>query len=304
MTWAWSIPIELTPVVVGTYPCLAPDRLRVVVPTFRDWEDARRTVESLLACRPRPAEIVVVDDNGGGAPPAWIRSLPIHLLRYPENRGPAFARNAGARLTTSRPIEWLYFTDGGCEREPSFFGELVEASARMPRSTVAVAAPVNGRVVSRAETPINHYMTIEETLWPPRDSHGPQAIVTANAAVSRQAFEEVGGFRTAFRTAAGEDLDLGMRLRRVGAIGWASRAVVHHAFAECRRDFARRFERYGAGNAQLERLWGLPSLRAVPFRAGDSELQELADLQVAAMQRGYDGDMQRHACTLRMADAP
>lgn len=217
--------------------------------------------------------------------------VPIHLVQYAGNRGPAFARNAGARLRTRRAIEWLYFTDGCCHRGSSFFDELADAHARMSPSTVAIAAPVLGRVVSREATPINHYMTVEETLCPPKDQHGPQAIVTASAAVALSGFEEVGGFRTVFRVAAGEDLDLGLRLRRVGMIGWAARAVVQHEFAECREDFRRRFERYGAGNAQLERLWGLPSLRAVPFRACDAGLQGLADLQVCAMQRGYDAEM-------------
>lgn len=293
MTWAWSIPLELPPQRAASYPRMSPARLRVVIPTFRDWDDARATVEAILSCRPQPAEIVLVDDNGGGTPPAWTRALPITLLRYRRNRGPAFARNAGSALRTGRPVEWLYFTDGGCTRSPSFFGDLADAHARMPSWTVAVAAPVAGAVRSRTETPINHYMTIEETLCPPRDRHGPQAIVTANAAVARSAFNALGGFRTLFRIAAGEDLDLGMRLRSVGAIGWAPDATVQHAFAECRRDFARRFERYGAGNAQLERLWSLSSLRARSFRAAEADQQELADLQVLAMQRGHDAEMAR-----------
>ncbi|GAB4195604.1 MAG: hypothetical protein OHK0013_01970 [Sandaracinaceae bacterium] len=291
MTWAWSLPVTLVPTRPRLATPLRASTTRVVVPTYRDWEDAHRTIASLLRCRPRPSEIVLVDDNAEHAPPPWVARLPITLVSYRGNRGPAFARNAGAHAPSNRRIDWLYFTDGGCERDPDFFGELEAASLASREGTIAIAAPVVGQVTCPRTTPINHYMTVEAILCPPRDVHGPQAIVTANAAVHAATFRALGGFRTVFPTAAGEDLDLGLRLRSRGWIAWAERAVVTHAFAEDEQDFARRFERYGAGNARLERLWGMSSLRPVPFRAATTALQRLADLQVEAMSRGYDEAM-------------
>ncbi len=291
MTWTWSLPSVPPPGAVVRRSTLRLDQLRVVIPTYRDWDEARATVESILACRPRPLEIVVVDDNGGGMLPGWTRSRALTILRHPANRGPAYARNTGARHDSGRPIGWLYFTDGACTRASSFFGELVESVAHLPVNVVAVGGPVGGVSRSPDLDPLNHYMTVEQILWPPFDRHGPQAIVTANAAVCRSTFELVGGFRTEFRRAAGEDLDLGLRLRRVGGIGWVSGACVRHAFEERLEAFVRRFERYGEGNAQLAVLWNLPSLRAQPFVAGEGRFQELADLQIAALQRGYDRQM-------------
>ncbi|GAB4195430.1 MAG: hypothetical protein OHK0013_01570 [Sandaracinaceae bacterium] len=288
MTWAWSLPVTLVPTRPSLASPLRANATRVVVPTYRDWDDARRTIESLLRCRPRPADIVLVDDNAEDTPPAWVARSPITFVSYRGNRGPAYARNAGACAPSDRRIDWLYFTDGGCERDPGFFGELEAASHLARRGTIAIAAPVAGQVTCPKATPINHYMTVEAILCPPRDLHGPQAIVTANAAVYAPTFRASGGFCTLFPTAAGEDLDLGLRLRSTGWIGWAERAVVRHAFAEDELDFVRRFERYGAGNARLERLWGMSSLRPAPFRAATPELQRLADLQVEAMRRGYD----------------
>jgi GT2 family glycosyltransferase len=153
---------------------------------------------------------------------------------------------------------------------------------------VAVAAPVRGVVVSATATPINHYMTEEGILFPPMQDGEPQAIVTANAAVSIAAFQAVGGFDTSFPFAAGEDLDLGLRLRQLGGISWAPDATVRHRFRESLHDFEKRFERYGAGNAHLEVRWRLSGMRPAPFRSHDPLLQRLADAQVIAMQRGYD----------------
>jgi hypothetical protein len=54
------------------------------------------------------------------------------------------------------------------------------------------------------------------------------------------------------------------------------------------RDFEKRFERYGAGNAHFEARWRLVGMRPVPFRSRYPLLQQFADAQVSAMQRGYD----------------
>jgi len=296
MSWIWTIPLEIKPSHLLRPPLINLDHLRVVVPTFRDWDEARITVESILSCHPRPAEIVLVNDNHELGLPGWSRRYPIVCIDYSGNRGPSHARNQGALFTSGRPIDWLYFTDTACVRERAFFAELVDASMAMPRSTVAIAGPVIGVVDPRSSSAINRYMTEEAILNPPRDEHGPQAIITANAAVSAVAFAALGGFNTGFPFAAGEDLDLGVRLRKIGPIGWAERAVVQHRFEESPDDFWRRFVRYGAGNAHLERMLQLPSLRVEAIQARDPLLQRLADLQVRAMQLGYD----RHQASLAL----
>jgi GT2 family glycosyltransferase len=185
--------------------------------------------------------------------------------------------------------DWYYFTDNGCEHAKDLFQQFAQAWKECGDSCVAISGPIQGV----GDGLINRYMTEQGILNPPMtnviyDISMPQAIVTANALVSAMAFSYVGGFDETFKAAAGEDLDLGLRLRRLGVIGWAERAVVRHQFAESNEDFIRRFRRYGAGNRQLEVKHHLPSLRARPFKAELPELQELADLSVQAMQDGYD----------------
>jgi GT2 family glycosyltransferase len=292
MSWTWSLPINFCPSLTLRTPVIDCARLRAIVPTFRDWDGARLTVEFLLACTPRPAEILLVNDNDEPGLPLWVRRCPIIVANYMGNRGPACARNWGARLKPRRPVDWLYFTDSGCARSPGFFAELVEASAGAPRTTVAIAAPVVGG--ADPDSPVNRYMTEEGILCPPRDLHGPQAIVTANAAVSMHAFQAVGGFDESYPFAAAEDLDLGVRLRRLGPIGWAERAVVTHRFEENLDDFRRRFVRYGAGNAHLAQTLRLPGIHVGAIRPSDPALQYLADLQGHAMRSGYAQMIETH----------
>lgn len=287
-TWAWSLPVTVKPALSVRTPPLNPARTRAIVPTFRDWDAARETVESLLACVPRPAEIVVVDDSHEMDPPRWVRCDGIALVSYEGNRGPSVARNAGAAHNSGRPIDWFYFTDTGCWREPDFIARLVEARLSARFDCVALAGPVHGVTVSATATPINHYMTIEGILNPPMDADGPQAIVTANAAVCASAFRTAGGFDASYPFASGEDLDLGLKLRLLGSIHWARHAIVCHRFVEDVDDFTRRFVRYGKGTAHLEHRLNLPSIKPSRFIAHDPALQGLADLQIVSMRRGYE----------------
>jgi GT2 family glycosyltransferase len=288
MTWAWSIPIKIEPPRLLRSSALDLDHTRAIIPTFRDWDDARETVESLLDCRPRPREIVIVDDNAEPDVPSWVRRLPVHVAEYAGNRGPSHARNVGVEYQTGHPIDWFYFTDTACTRDRSFFAALGETRMLLPSTTVAIAGPVVGEVLSAARSPINLYMTEEAILNPPIDRHGPQAIVTANAAVSAAAFRAVGGFDASYPFAAAEDLDLGLKLRHFGTIGWTPHAVVRHRFLESIEDFRRRFVRYGAGNAHLERRWHLRGMRVERIISRDPSLQRFADLQVMSMRHGYD----------------
>lgn len=304
MTWAWSLPVVVTPARILRTPLLNLARARAIVPTFRDWDEARETVESLLACSPRPAEIVVVDDNHEVNPPKWVRRDGIILVAYEGNRGPSVARNAGAAHNAGIPIDWFYFTDTGCWREPDFFARLVDARASARFDCVALAGPVHGVTVSPAVTPINHYMTVEGILNPPMDADGPQAIVTANAAVCASAFHAAGGFDASYPFAAGEDLDLGLKLRRLGTIRWARYATVHHRFVESIDDFTRRFVRYGRGTAHLEHRMTLPSIEPTPFIAHDQAMQTLADLQIASMRRGYEQHQEHLACEGQLRTFP
>jgi GT2 family glycosyltransferase len=288
MTWAWTLPVAAPPRLVQPCQPLMTEHTRAVVPTFRDWDAARETVDGLLACWPRPAEVVVVDDNVEPNAPAWTRQRGVTLVQYPGNRGPAFARNAGAVHPSHRPIYWLYFTDAGCGRAPDFFAALAADMRERADRIVAVAGPVLGMYQRPDESPINCYMTVEGILNPPMDEHGPQAIVTANALVDAGVFRALGGFDISYPFAAGEDLDLGIKLRGMGPIAWAPNAIVQHRFAEETEDLIRRFTRYGKGTAHLEQRMLLPSLRPVVFTAHLASMQRFADIQIAAMVAGYD----------------
>lgn len=310
-------------------------RIRVIIPTYEDWDGLKVTLDSLLALKTPPLRITVANDNTDQTIPDWLNNYAVEIINYPGNVGPAEARNAGfrttsdkltgsllSRLFTNRKKEndhiefpywpslddqktahertvvwkgnydWIYFTDCGCTHHPDLFINFEKTWRESGDCCVAISGPVTGT----GPGPINEYMTEQGVLNPPleRDLHGvylPQAIITANALIAAPPFAYLKGFDTTFREAAGEDLDLGIRLRQFGIIAWAKDAIVSHRFDEDDADFYKRFRRYGRGNRALEIKHGLPCLRARPFEPDQKHNPEhlrLAQLSLEAMQAGYD----------------
>jgi GT2 family glycosyltransferase len=74
----------------------------VVIPSWNTWDLTRTCLETLRACEPGPARIVVVDNGSAdGSPERIAAEFPeVELIRNPENRGFAIACNQGlARVT-------------------------------------------------------------------------------------------------------------------------------------------------------------------------------------------------------------
>ena len=220
----------------------------VVVP-FKGSDDALdRVVERLAALTLAPGDTLTVADNRPGARHA--ARGPVRVVTAGERRTSYFARNRGAAAGSA---PWLVFLDADVIPPPDLLDRLF---ARPPADTTAVLA---GAVVDeRPEAPgvaeryahLKSSMSQETTL---ADEDWPFAQ-TANAAVRRQAFAQVGGFEEGIRS--GGDADLCFRLR---AAGWGlerreEAAVVHRNRATVPRMLAQR-ARHGAGAAWLARRW-------------------------------------------------
>lgn len=285
---------------------LNPGPLRIMVANDNRFNHEPEWFKDYQSRYPSIRSAAAYEDNLG---PAYARNVafgfPVNSNYRMMSHGPRYERKArrewreDSRLEFDvlKPTEfrwrldadWFYFTDSGCEHAKDLFEQFAGCWRETGDSCVAISGPVQGK----GDGLINRFMTEQGILNPPKtrliyDTMLPQAIVTANALVAGMAFSFIGGFDETFTEAAGEDLDVGLRLRKLGVIGWAESAVVKHEFPEDREDFLRRFKRYGSGNRQLEVKHNLPSMRARKYTAELPEFQELADLQVKAMQEGYD----------------
>jgi GT2 family glycosyltransferase len=213
--------------VADTLPTAVLPIVSVVVPTHNRASSLGDMLAALLAQR-YPAdrlEVIVVDDGSTDATPEVVRAaqartpFPIHYYRT-ECGGAAAARNFGVARARG---EVLAFTDSDCHPISDWLGNAI---AYLVGNIGLVSGPVRPFVHPRRipgffSHQIDHQR--ENALYP-----------TANVLYRREAFVAAGGFDTGFdgrfgRAPAGEDTDLGWRVRRAGyGAAWAANAPVDH----------------------------------------------------------------------------
>lgn len=146
-------------------------------------------------------EVIVSDDGSQTTAKETIRE------RYPwakwvagPGRGPAANRNNGAKYTQGA---WFAFTDDDCLPDTQWLKAYAEAIAAEPSCLV-----FEGRTyVDRPRQTLAETSPINESggyLW------------SCNFVIQRQLFESLAGFDERYPYAAMEDVDLNLRLKKVG----------------------------------------------------------------------------------------
>lgn len=218
----------------------------VVVPT-RDRPEALRACLAALADQsPPPAQVVVVDDASRDGAAIRRVATAAHGLRIRlvvgQGRGPAAARNLGARSATS-PV--VAFTDDDCRPDPGWLAALVaavEAGAEVAAGLTVAGEPASS-ATRAAQVVTNHLVDASRDDAAGTVGFAPTCNLAARAEVlARLPFDET------FPLAAGEDRDWCDRLASTGtAIRDVPGALVrHHPGLDLRR-FWRQQVRYGQG---------------------------------------------------------
>jgi GT2 family glycosyltransferase len=183
----------------------------MIVPFAGTLVELEGFIETLNALERREDDELIVVDNRPADQPGRGHRPPdgITLHRASSIATPAFARNEGARLATG---EWLVFVDADTRPGPRLIDEYFIPP---PSSETAILAggivdvATDQGLVARHDV-ARHRMSQAMTLR----REGLPYAQTANCAVRRSAFEDVGGFEASAR--AGEDADLCFRLQRAG----------------------------------------------------------------------------------------
>lgn len=226
--------------------------ISVIVPTFRRPVALRRCLEA-LAAQDYPAgrfDIIVVDD-GGGLDPALgdgLGGVRVQFLAQP-NRGPATARNLGARQSAA---ELLAFTDDDCQPRPDWLRRAVEALADHPKALVggAVVNALSGNVYAQASQDLVSFLM----EYFPRARALAPFFTSNNMACRRDRFLALGGFDESFPLSAAEDRDLSERWAADGGVlHFEPAAVVEHFHDLTAGRFFRQHYRYGRGAVHLGR---------------------------------------------------
>jgi len=272
--------------------------ISIVIPVKNNQKGVTLFLSEFLKTHPpslHPQEIIIVDN--ASQPPITIpqvivdKGLKITILTCAAI-GPACARNLGIRYAQS---EWILFSDSDC----------IPSSTFLPGYIAAIDGSIGytGQVKSWGKDRLSRYYETQGILMPSFVVEDgiirPEYIITANALVWRPALEIVGEFNETIKIAAGEDIDLGLRLREVGSLSYVPDALVYHNFEGGLPAFIRRFIRYGKGNKIISQLYS-QDLSPKIFQPEHSSIFNwvLSRIQYACLYRGYRAnDKNRYSAT-------
>ncbi len=199
------------------------------------------------AARPE-YEVIVVDDGSADDTAAVARAHGARVIATP-GRGPAAARNAGARAAAG---DVLVFFDADCVPEPGCIRALL-APLRDPR-----VAGVRGGYTTDQPGLIPRFVQLELEEKQARLAASTQIAVvdTACAAYRRSIFTAYGGFDERFPCPSAEDVDLSFRLAARGErLVYAPDALVRHRHPTTLWAYVARKVRYGYYRARLYRRY-------------------------------------------------
>jgi cellulose synthase/poly-beta-1,6-N-acetylglucosamine synthase-like glycosyltransferase len=185
-------------------------RYSVIIPAY----NAGRTIGGCLraltdqSLGPDEYEVIVVDDGSRDDTAAVIRTYPVRYL-HQQNRGPAAARNHGAREARGAII---LFTDADCVPTRDWVDQMTKPFSNPEVTAVKGAYQTNQRSLFARFAQIE----FEERFELLKRAPSIDMVDTYSAAYRREVFLGAGGFDECFPVANNEDTELSYKLARQG----------------------------------------------------------------------------------------
>jgi glycosyltransferase involved in cell wall biosynthesis len=184
-------------------------RVSLYIPAYNAAGFLNASIDALLSQTLPPDEILVVDDGSRDATVDVVsRYKEAKLIRHDRNRGLAAARNTAVRAARN---ELVGSVDADCAADPAWLEKLVP-SFEDPKIAGASGRLIEGFQDSLADRWRCVHMRMdrgEQRIRNPMFLHGCNGLYRKSAILS------VGGYDEAMLT-AGDDADIGRRLRRAG----------------------------------------------------------------------------------------
>ncbi len=185
-------------------------RLSVIVPAYNGGAALTECLDALLVSVGPEHEVLLVDDASTDDTAARAEARGLRVIRLARNRGPAAARNEGARHASG---DVLFFVDA----------DVVLARDGIARVTRTLAdASVSATFGSydahpRAPGIVSQYRNLLHHFVHQTGNREASTFWAGCGAVRRTPFAEVGGFdELRYGVPSIEDIDLGCRLRSAG----------------------------------------------------------------------------------------
>lgn len=223
---------------------MTPVVLSVVIPTFNRPEELARCLSALEASSfdASQFEVVVVND-GGHSPQKFLRDVPANLrILTQQNRGPAAARNFGARSSRGK---FLAFTDDDCVPSAEWLFQLERSLNNRPDALHAgrTINSLTGNPFSETSQCLVDYV---HQYYNDTSANRTRFFASNNIAMSARRFDESGGFDESLRAA--EDRDFCRTWHNHGwGFNYVPEAIVSHSHDLSLATLQRQHFAYGRG---------------------------------------------------------
>ena len=231
-------------------------KISTLIPCYNQAHLIGHVVSALLAQTIPPDEIIVVDDASQDESASVVKSLPVILIQHTNNLGLSHARNSAIKAATG---DILVFIDADAVAAPNLIETLL-TGYQHPRS--ANLGGVGGRGI---ETQLNSVYD----RW--RANHSSQGfgpkvrddvpfLYGLCMSFRRSAIETVGGFDPFFSQTCGEDVDIGIRMRRAGYwLRYLPQAIVYHQHSDDEQRLKKTHYNWAYWNYILKKRHSLPT---------------------------------------------
>lgn len=246
-------------------------RFSVIIPAYNAEKTLSSCLESLAeqSVRKEDYEIIVVDDGSTDGTSKIAKGFNANHI-FQTNKGPAAARNRGAREARGAII---LFTDSDCVPEHNWIQEMVG-----PFSDADVVG-VKGAYKTRQKEMAARFAQaeFEDRYDLLQKSSSIDMIDTYSAAFRKDVFLKMGGFDESFPVANNEDTDLSYRLAAAGyKLVFSQNAFVYHTHPDTLMKYLRLKFRRG--------YWRMVVYRRYPDKAvRDSYTPSVIKIQTILM---------------------
>lgn len=193
--------------------------LSIVIPVRNDAHTLRVCLQSLRASTLVPSEILVVDDCSDDDPGRVAAELGAAVTRLDTQSGPAAARNAGTAMVHG---DVVVFIDTDVCVHPDALERMRAHFDSTPDLDAVFGSYQAG---AGADNFISWYKNYQHHFVHQQSRADAWTFWSGCGAVRRTVFLAQGGFSTAYRRPAVEDIEFGMRLFRAGGKLRLDRAI-------------------------------------------------------------------------------
>ncbi|MBU2100282.1 glycosyltransferase [Candidatus Micrarchaeota archaeon] len=206
--------------------------ISVIIPAFNSEKTISKTIQSILNQEVKKEfELIIVDDTSTDNTLTEIKKFKnIVLIQQEKNKGPAAARNLGAKKAKG---ETIIFTDSDCIPEKNWLEEMIK-----PFENPKVVG-VQGSYKTKQKSLTARFIQLEiedryDLMQKEMKKKGLiDFIGSYSAAYRKKEFMEFNGFNEKFPTASGEDPELSYRMEKKGLkLVFNPNATVFHSHPE------------------------------------------------------------------------